>query len=397
MKQIVMFVMNSVLFEARVWRQAESLAKDGWRVQLVGMKDARLDVNETHTPGGVPVRLLDIREIDETALKMVKRRADIPVESRMREFLQRRAEGIGSVLMSYKPDVVHCHDLLPLVLAEAGVPALVKIAYDAHEVYDNLAAMPEADAKKIDSVERKVAQRVSLFSTVNDTIAAHYAKKGFPPAVILKNAVHLQSDVLRKPTAKDYLNIIGQIPNYNAQKIALYHGGFQRGRHLEILTRVGKYLPDDWLVVLMGWGNPVFEPFLKKSAGPRTVFLPPAPYPQLARYACAATVGLIPYGDTCANHAFCLPTKLWEYPMAGVPVLANRLAEVQPLVHDNGIGYFFTNPMTPESVAKDILAHDWTDYALRERCLDFAEWDSWEVYGARLVRAYRKTFGEPRS
>ena len=64
--------------------------------------------------------------------------------------------------------------------------------------------------------------------------------------------------------------------------------------------------------------------------------------------------------DTCENHRLALPNKLFEYIVAGVPVVASALPETERLVSAYGIGWCAA-PDDPVALAQ-VLRH-----ALSER------------------------------
>src|SRR5690606_35834587 len=55
---------------------------------------------------------------------------------------------------------------------------------------------------------------------------------------------------------------------------------------------------------------------------PKIKIIDPVPQEELLLWTQGATVGAIPYPITCLNHWGCAPNKLWEYPGAGVPIIA---------------------------------------------------------------------------
>jgi len=51
-----------------------------------------------------------------------------------------------------------------------------------------------------------------------------------------------------------------------------------------------------------------------------------------------ADLGVTLLEDTCLNHRYALPNKLFEYLMAGVPVLASNLTEISKVVTRFNVG-----------------------------------------------------------
>ena len=88
--------------------------------------------------------------------------------------------------------------------------------------------------------------------------------------------------------------------------------------------------------------------------------LPSVPLDELLAYTAEADVGVTLLQDTCENHRLALPNKLFEYIVAGVPVVASALPETERLVSAYGIGWCAA-PDDPVALA-EVLRH-----ALSER------------------------------
>ena len=55
-------------------------------------------------------------------------------------------------------------------------------------------------------------------------------------------------------------------------------------------------------------------------------------------YTSSADYGILFYEDSCLNHRYCSPNKIFEYFMAGLPVLTSNLFEMKRLVESEGVG-----------------------------------------------------------
>jgi glycosyltransferase involved in cell wall biosynthesis len=102
-----------------------------------------------------------------------------------------------------------------------------------------------------------------------------------------------------------------------------------------------------------------------------------------------AKLGVIPYENAGLNHWFCTPNKLWEYPNAGVPIIASPFPEMRKVIEPNGIGWFLTDPLTAKSIATSINAISDGELAEAARnCRLFMQRDNWSTYSRRLKKAY---------
>jgi glycosyltransferase involved in cell wall biosynthesis len=157
-------------------------------------------------------------------------------------------------------------------------------------------------------------------------------------------------------------------------------------------------LPEGWALVMMGWGN--FEPELRRiaaevdPAGERVRFVPGAPQEELGQWTAGGSLGVIPYENVCLNHWFCTPNKIWEYPVAGVPILASPFPELAKAVEENGIGLLLADPVTPANIAAVVASVGDDDLErMRERCGAFLARDNWSIYERRLIELYARVLG----
>ena len=160
-----------------------------------------------------------------------------------------RSEELAAAAIRLKPEVVHCHDCtaLPtgyLVKRALGIP----LVYDAHEIYEAVAARRFGATDYFARVHRKYLSRVDGFIAVNDSAAAYYrlACPAAPPAVVIRNA----TDSAPPGPYDGRLHRAAGLPE--GEKVLLYQGGFTAHRGLETLVRAGALLPEGWSLVMMG-------------------------------------------------------------------------------------------------------------------------------------------------
>jgi len=122
----------------------------------------------------------------------------------------------------------------------------------------------------------------------------------------------------------------------------------------------------------------------------RIAFLPGVPQNELTKWTAGASLGVIPYENIGLNHFYCTPNKLWEYPNAGVPILASPYPEMQKIVEGHDVGWLIEEPISPRTLAEFIMEIDDEELRLKkENCYKFIESDNWSVYSERLIELYR--------
>ena len=304
---------------------------------------------------------------------------------------------IVSELQRFAPDAVHCHDLnaLPAGYAYKKRAGCI-LVFDSHELYEEQSLASPWQKRIYRRWQRYFSGKVDAFITINDSIARHLCERypRLPRPIIIKNATLPPNRIVNDDGRLH--KAAGFKPD---QKILLYQGGFAVHRGLDSLVRSAVLLPQDWVLVMMGWGR--FEPELKaiaKSidpAGRRIRFIAGAPQRELAEWTAGAALGVIPYENVCLNHWYCTPNKLWEYPVAGVPILASPFPEMKQTLIRHDVGRLLTDPVTPQNIAAAVAAISNEQLQrMRLNCRRYIEQDNWSIYEARLVGLYRRLFGD---
>jgi len=294
-------------------------------------------------------------------------------------------------VLEFAPDVVHCHDVgtLPLGLAVKRRSG-ARVVYDSHELHAEIATLGLVGRLVTLWRERQAAPLVDGCVTVNEFIAAELATRypALPEPVVVCNAVR---PLPAQPRDDGRLRRAAGLEH--GVRILLYQGGFSPGRGLVQLVQAAALLPDDWAVVFMGWGR--LEQQLRQEAarvdpaGRRVRFIPAAPQQELPFWTAGASLGVIPYENVGLNHWYCSPNKLWEYPLAGVPILASPFPFLRSLVQGRGLGWLLASPLEPEDIAAAVARLSDDDLAAaRERCEVFISEDTWERYAGRLLQLY---------
>jgi glycosyltransferase involved in cell wall biosynthesis len=148
----------------------------------------------------------------------------------------------------------------------------------------------------------------------------------------------------------------------------------------------------------MGWGG--LEEELRELAAKtlaeanqppsRICFVPPVSQRYLAAWTAGASIGIIPYENVSLNNWLCSPNKLWEYPIAGVPILASPFPEMSKIINDYGIGWLLDDPLTSHAIAERVWALSASELqAARANCRAFLNADNWMVYEDRLLELYK--------
>jgi glycosyltransferase involved in cell wall biosynthesis len=317
-----------------------------------------------------------------------------PWRSRHAARLRRRA--LLQLVLADRPDAVHAHDLQAVPIALAVKRAIgCPLIFDSHELHDDLSLISEAERERSRRKHRSFAPHIDGLVTVNESIGRTLRERypALPEPVIVRNATRYTGERML-----DDGRLHRAAGLARSTRILLYQGGFARHRGLDVLVRAAPLLPEGWALVMMGWGN--FEPELRRiaaevdPAGERVRFVPGAPQEELGQWTAGGSLGVIPYENVCLNHWFCTPNKIWEYPVAGVPILASPFPELAKAVEENGIGLLLADPVTPANIAAVVASVGDDDLErMRERCGAFLARDNWSIYERRLIELYARVLG----
>jgi glycosyltransferase involved in cell wall biosynthesis len=293
----------------------------------------------------------------------------------MRVYFFYRKKNIGVVN-------VHSLELLPLGVALKYLYKS-KLVYDAHELeteVDNLSGMRKEISRL---VERVCIPHTDMTIVVSESIANWYATeyKVMRPSVVL-NAPPCR-DLLRRNHFREQLNIRAD------QKILLYQGGLVQGRGVSLILEAFKSRSDDKVVALfMGYG-PLEAEIIQASSRHNNVFFYPAVPPEVVlEYTASADIGISLIENTCLSYYFCMPNKLFEYAMVGIPMLVSNMKDMSELVQKNSMGAVL-DEFTPSAINRALDALLVSDLEMMGRNAYGVACDhAWEVQEATMLKAY---------
>lgn len=290
------------------------------------------------------------------------------------------------------PEALHAHDLNTLPVAAALARRLgLPLTYDAHELYPEISTLSSREASIWRFIERRLAKRATAIVTVCESIATE---------IETRNAVRRPIVLLNCPPSPaaadgDPRMLRARLDLPEDEPILLYQGGFAPNRGLGTLVLSAPRL-ERGTIVLMGWG--ALEDHLRRliraeGLEGRVLLTAPVPREEVIAHAAGATVGLIPYEPVGLNNTYTTPNKLFDYMAAGLPVAASRLPELVRFVEGGEMGVTF-EPGDPAAIADSVnrLLAEPDRYArMRERALEMGRHYTWERESAKLLALYGGT------
>lgn len=222
-----------------------------------------------------------------------------------------------------------------------------KLVYDSHEVQTSRTGY---NSSFYGRMEAFLIKRIDSMIVENHTRAKYNEDLyGFYPNVV-HNYPFKQTN---KNQEKVNLHEILGLPL--DEKILLYQGGIQVGRGLDKLIEAAPHFKEG-TVVLIGDGkikqelqNKVDELNLHH----KVKFLPKVPLKDLPKYTRNAYLGFQVLNNVCFNHYSASSNKLFEYMMAGVPVVACDFPEIKRVVEGERTGICIDSHI-PEQIASAV-------------------------------------------
>jgi len=404
--KISMVVWNEFVNDARVLKEAETLQSNGYSVIVHALHTPGKTLVKEKLPSGVCV----IRVARSPLWKWRKRKltigrprrrggANVDFNCIKRSTFSHSLLKIIARLWTHgalvialfrsRPDVVHAHDVNTLPTAWAATVLTRSIlVYDAHEVstsregYNNFRRL-------VGCVEKLLMPRAAAVITTTYTRAKFFARAyGIRRPLVLQNRPRYQIMTHRTPNLRLELGLSRNWP------IVLYQGGLQQGRGLEILLDAALRVTNAYFVFIGGGRLEEVLKFRVHSLGleDRVFFIPTVPLVELPNYTASADIGVQPIENTCLNHFSTDSNKLFEYMMAGLPIVATSMPEIRKLVKGYNMG-LIVEPGDVSALASAIQALvDDVDMRVRmgNMALKASRHLSWEEQEEKLLALYRK-------
>lgn len=402
-----MFVWNTFQNDARVLKEAQTLVRDGNLVTIFAlMAVGETPVYEIIEPG------LDVRRVHRSSVTRLLRkiRPARPVCSNIEttldgafvdrpqkrgriaqalQLLSRVSVHLGLIyhLVKMQPDVIHSHDVntLPTCWLASKISRSL-LVYDAHEISTDREGY-RAYRGLIASIEKLIIPVADATITTTETRAKFFARAyRVPRPIVLQNRPRFKlvehSDFLRRR-----LQLNEEAP------IVLYQGGLQPGRGLEDLVRVAKNLPVCHIVFVGGGRlcNHLQKMTQDLDLTEKVHFIPTVSLELLPTLTASADIGVQPLRNTCLNHFSTDSNKLFEYAMAGLPIVASDFPEIRRVINTHNIGKVFDPEKSGAlfSTLEEIILDKELRAELSKNALGAAKKLSWEQQEMLLVNTYR--------
>lgn len=388
--KVCMHTLTSLRNDVRGMRAATALTKAGYSVSIIDIERESTDmVLAEEDIEGIHVKHM---LVPETFMTTRFNRWTLIRAARM--FIH----SIGQLLRT-PADIYHALDLP--TLPACYIVARLRRKPVIFESYDlPLSTLPVSRL----STSRRLLHALLAFSlnymlprcagvvAVSPPIVQEMRKRYSIPEISLIRNIPVYKEVSKTDRLRQYLGLSSDV------SIALYQGALQPNRCLEQLVLAAEFLNPNIVIVIMGPSIATTLAELKvliasKGVADRIKIIPSVPYAELLDWTASADIGLTIFSpDYSLNIRYCLPNKLFEYMMAGLPVLTSPLEAIVDVVQTYDVGQVLSS-LAPEDIGEAInsmlkdtvgLAHKGNN-ALQAARNEF----NWEKESLRLLRLYQ--------
>jgi glycosyltransferase involved in cell wall biosynthesis len=382
-KKVCLLILRPLRSDVRSMRDATALMQAGYDVLIIDVEEERCPTWEEAQ--GVPVHHIIVKQ-----WRAVRRLEPLFFLKAFQAFLISLF-----YLLRADADVYHACEITAILPCYIAAKLRRKpLIYEAYEL-----PLHDVPLSEMGTMRKFVHRLFSgLFPRLISACAAVITVS--PPIVeAIKRTYHLEHvalvrNILPYRTVERTNRMRELLALPSTTRIALYQGYLQPDRGLDVLIQCAPMLDPNIMIVMMGKGveQPRLEALIQHyHVSERVKIIPPVPYAELLEWTASADIGLtlIPL-DYTLNMQWCLPNKLFEYIMAGLPVLSAPLVAISEIITRHGVGRVVPS-LSPEVIAAAIntMLADFEGLALmRQNALISAKELCWENESTQLLNLY---------
>ena len=372
-----MFLLNEFTNDLRVLKEAKSLIQNGYFVRIIALKG-------DSTLAAEIIEKIEVERIDLWTRKLLPKNYFSWFIKYIEFIFKAFTKGC-----KLKPSVVHCHDLPTLIIGYCvGRILKVTIVYDSHELYYDR-NFPLIIYKAWYYIEKFLIKRIDYLIVENDSRGK-----------VMQNRYNIQDSISIRNC--QYLNLLKnnkflreKLGLNDKNKIIIYQGVVSKERGLEIAIQMMQYLPQYYVLVIVGFGeyNVILNEKLAKLSISNIFLLGGVSLNELPKYTSSADIGVSFIQNVNLNHYYALSNKIFEYLSAGLPVVFSDFPEMKKIIIDNEVGFVVdeTNPKEAALAVKKILSNPSLYKTMSYNAKNIVKNRfNWEFESQKLLELYNK-------
>ncbi len=247
----------------------------------------------------------------------------------------------------YKANIVNCHSLHVLPLGVwLKVFTSCKLVYDTHELETEVSGSKGILRIFAKSLEFVCMPFVDEIIVVSDSIGEWYKRVyNLDRYTSVYNIPSQKISNFKKPDCN--LRKIFSLSDNDI--LFIYQGILSNVRGVSDIITAFQKAEGKYHIVFMGYG-PLTDHIIKLAEIHANIhFHPPVPSSELLFYSGSADAGIHIIKNTCLNHFYCLPNKIFEYLLSGIPFIVSNFPEMGNIVNQTNGGWLI------EPSAKSLL------------------------------------------
>jgi glycosyltransferase involved in cell wall biosynthesis len=358
---ICMLALRPVREDGRALRTALALAQAGFAVSIIDIEHDPSRTSENHL-GAIPDKYVvvpaDVQQ-ENIAIKhlfMARRFTRHYAPTQYLSWLCFKGLRIIKAvlpLLRTPADIYHASDITALpACCAAAILRRKPLVFDPYElplVQPQVTRFRLLHALSICLLRVMLRRCSGLILTSPAFVPLFHKRYGGPTPVVVRNI-----PLYQPPVTSDHLR--QHLGLSLDTRIALYQGIIHPERGLDVIIHAAKFLDPEIVMVMKAWGEDQIkleELIAHKGVHDRVKIIPPVPFEESHAWTASADLGLVIYrpGSISVQHS--LPNKVFEYLMAGVPVLTSSLDAVEEIVRTYDVGRVLTS-LEPEVIGRTI-------------------------------------------
>jgi len=360
MKKICITFLGNPFYDTRITNLKKSLEENNCEVKIIGF--------DWITPN-----FKTYRDKDIVVYKLTKTKLSILFYAFFKILLLKE-------LFRTKADIYFAEDIysLPLVKFKT-LFSESKVYYNSRELYAFLGGLRNRKIiqKILTFIERLYIHHVDLVLTTGEMDSEFLQKfYGINNTLVIRNIPKFKAATKR-------VNLREKLSLSPKTKILLYQGVLLDGRGVELVI---KNLPqiNNSVFVLLGSGEKreKWEKLAyQMNVHDRVFFLGTISQNQLINYTAAADIGICLIENISVSYYHALPNKLFEYVMAGLPVISSSLPQMKKIVEDYKVGQCIDLDETDRisDMINKIIENEEELNKYRMNCADASKEFNWDV------------------
>jgi len=309
------------------------------------------------------------------------------------------------IINKIKPDVLHCNEVDSWFFGcfYKMLHSKVRVIFDVHEHYPS-----RFDESHVSWMVRVFGKpffkpSITFFSKYTDyfifakrSVASDYPKK-IPQEYIFNYSQTSYSDRKYSDVSEDIKKL------YKGSLVAVHIGGFSKNRGWPQALRALSLMKNcDLKLHCIGTIFEGVESFMKEAkllgVDNRVKCFDRINFSEMFDHLLCANIGCMFYQPGILNHTYAFPMKLYDYMLAGIPVVGPEFSiEVEPVINGEKIGYC-VDTSDPQSIANalDLLCSETeSSKKMGERARDAALTKyNWSNEAIKLKNVYEKIESE---